>query len=91
MLGKLQPLFALGGGGVLGSGKQGFSWVSLEDAVRAIEFVLEGSLAGVVNVCSPNPVDNRAFTAALGGALGRPTLFPLPEGPANLIFGQMVR
>ena len=56
--------------GVIGSGKQGFSWVSLSDVVRAIDFLLTdakaGKLRGPVNVCSPNPSDNAGFTTAMG-------------------------
>jgi NAD dependent epimerase/dehydratase family enzyme len=59
--------FLTGGGGVLGSGKQPLSWVSLNDVVRAIEFGIEkSSLKGPVNVCAPNPVTNQVFTEALG-------------------------
>ena len=56
--------------GVIGSGKQGFSWVSLSDVVRAIDFLLTdakaGKLRGAVNICSPNPSDNAGFTSAMG-------------------------
>jgi uncharacterized protein (TIGR01777 family) len=91
VIAKLLPLFALGGGGILGSGAQPFSWVSRDDAVRAIEYILETSgLTGPVNICSPAPVDNEAFTSAMGKALSRPTILPLPEAVARLLFGQMV-
>jgi uncharacterized protein len=90
VLGKLYPLFFLGGGGDLGSGKQGFSWVTIDDVVRAIEFsIAEPSISGPVNVCSPNPVTNADFTKALGAALNRPTIIPLPEFVAKTVFGQM--
>lgn len=88
---KLFPLFFLGGGGVLGSGDQPFSWVTLKDAVRAIQFVAEkkGGLTGPINVTAPAPCTNADFTRALGEALGRPTIFPLPEAVGNILFGQM--
>lgn len=90
VLGKLGPIFSLGAGGNIGSGDQPFSWVTINDVVRAIEFATEkNSLKGVVNVCSPNPTDNAGFTKALGGALGRPTIFPVPTPVAKVVFGEM--
>lgn len=95
LLAKLLPLFNIGGGGVIGSGNQGFSWVTLNDAVRSIEFLLfekkASSLKGPVNVCSPNPVTNGVFTSSMGSALGRPTIFPLPAFVASKVFGEMGR
>lgn len=82
--------FRLGLGGVVGSGAQWWSWVALEDAVRAIQFVMERSdLAGAVNVTAPEPVTNRAFTKMLGKVLARPTVLPLPEFVAKLVLGEM--
>jgi len=92
VVGKLFPLFNLFLGGIIGSGQQGFSWVTINDAVRAIEFVLlekSSALKGVVNVAAPEPCTNEDFTKAFGSALKRPTLFPLPEFAAKLVFGQM--
>jgi uncharacterized protein (TIGR01777 family) len=67
LLQKLTPLFQIGGGGIIGSGRQGFSTVSLNDAVSALEFILnEPTLTGPVNICSPNPTDNEGFTKAFG-------------------------
>lgn len=67
ILAKLLPIFSLGVGGVIGSGQQGFSWVSLQDVVRAIEFVLaKESLSGPINVCAPSPTTNSEFTLAMG-------------------------
>lgn len=67
VLGKLLLPFFLSAGGIIGSGKQGFSWVTIKDAVKAIEFLLESpTLVGPVNVAAPNPVDNAEFTSALG-------------------------
>src|SRR5262249_8476769 len=60
------PLFKLGVGGRLGSGKQWFSWISLEDEVRALVHAIQTrSLSGPVNLASPNPVTNAVFTRAL--------------------------
>ncbi len=67
LLKKLIPIFFLGAGGNLGSGNQGFSWITLNDAIRAIVFTLTTtSIKGPVNLTAPRPVDNAEFTKALG-------------------------
>jgi len=72
---KLLPIFQLGGGGIIGDGQQYLSWISLTDAVRAIQFLLGASrLSGPVNVVAPEPATNAEFTAAMGKALFRPTV-----------------
>lgn len=82
--------FKFGVGGVIGSGKQWMSWISLEDVVGIVNFALENeSLRGAVNVASPNPVTNEEFTKTLGDVLYRPTFLPLPEFAVNLVFGEM--
>lgn len=82
--------FKFGVGGVVGSGKQWMSWVSLDDVVGIINFALENEhLRGAVNVASPNPVTNEEFTKTLGEVLYRPTFLPLPEFAVNLMFGEM--
>lgn len=77
-LGKMLPLFRLGFGGKLGDGKQWWSWITLHDLVRAIDFTLVEDISGPVNLTSPNPVTNQEFTSALARALHRPALFPAP-------------
>jgi uncharacterized protein (TIGR01777 family) len=82
--------FKLGVGGVIGSGRQYFSWITLEDLVRAIQFALNASaLSGPVNAVAPHPVTNREFTKTLGRVLRRPTVFPMPAFAARLAFGEM--
>lgn len=67
LLAKLAPLFNLGGGGNIGSGEQGLSWISVDDAVSGIEFALNsGKVQGPVNLCAPVPASNAEFTQALG-------------------------
>jgi uncharacterized protein (TIGR01777 family) len=89
-LAKMLPVFRAGLGGKLGSGRQWISWVTLPDAVRAIEFALRtASLSGPVNVVAPNPVTNLEFTRALGRALHRPTLLQVPAFALRLAFGEM--
>ncbi len=89
-LGKMLPLFRLGLGGRLGSGRQWMSWISLTDAVRAVLFALENrELAGAVNLTAPNPVTNAEFTRALGRAVHRPAVMPAPALALRLALGQM--
>jgi uncharacterized protein len=89
-LARMLPVFRLGLGGRIGNGRQYWSWISLPDAVRAIEFILASdALAGPVNGVSPQPLTNSAFTRSLAGALGRPAMFPLPAFAARLALGGM--
>jgi len=86
-LGKMLPLFRLGFGGKLGNGKQWWSWITLHDVVRAIDFALVEKISGPVNLTSPNPVTNQEFTAALARALHRPALFPAPAMALKIVLG----
>jgi|UniRef100_UPI00404AC86B uncharacterized protein len=86
-LGKMLPLFRLGFGGKLGSGKQWWSWITLHDQIRAVVFALENQISGPVNVTSPNPVTNQEFTSALARALHRPALFPAPAIALKIALG----
>ena len=88
LMARLLLPFRLGLGGPLGSGKQWFSWVSTDDVVGAIAFMLthEG-IAGPVNVVAPQPATNLEFTRALGQALRRPTVFPVPAFALRALFG----
>ena len=86
---RLLTPFRLGLGGRVGSGKQWWSWISLDDVLGAIRFALESDISGPVNLTSPNPVTNAQFTKALGKALGRPTVFPFPAFAARAMFGEM--
>jgi uncharacterized protein (TIGR01777 family) len=87
---KMLPPFKMGVGGVIGSGKQWWSWISLEDWVRAVVFALDdASLAGPVVAAAPGVVRNSEFTRALAGALRRPAFLPLPGFAAKLIVGEM--
>ena len=76
---QLRPLFSVGIGARLGSGRQYMSWISLEDTVRALQLAIsDPRLSGPVNLTGPAPVTNAEFTAALGRALGRPTPLMVP-------------
>lgn len=86
-LGKMLPLFRLGFGGKLGSGKQWWSWITLHDVVRAIEFALVEDISGPFNLSAPNPVTNQEFTSALARALHRPAVFPAPAFALKAVLG----
>ncbi len=73
------PIFKLGLGGRLGSGKQYWSWITLDDEIAAVLFLLqEKSVSGPVNLVAPHPVTNREFTRNLASALHRPALAVVP-------------
>jgi uncharacterized protein (TIGR01777 family) len=89
-LAKILPIFRLGLGGPIGSGRQYMSWISIDDVVGALQHLLaDGSLAGAVNLVAPGPVTNAEFTRALGQALSRPTMIPVPAGALRALFGEM--
>ncbi|WP_026119898.1 TIGR01777 family oxidoreductase [Nocardiopsis ganjiahuensis] len=88
LLRHLLPLYRLGLGGRLGSGAQYMTWISLADQVGTIRFLLERpDITGPVNTCAPEPVTNAAFTEALGRALGRPTILPVPATAMRATLG----
>jgi uncharacterized protein (TIGR01777 family) len=87
---KMLTPFKLGGGGRLGSGKQWMSWVTLEDAVGILRFVIENApVRGAINVVSPQPLQNVEFTKVLAKAMHRPALFPAPAFALRLALGEM--
>jgi len=89
-LSKLLPIFTLGGGGILGSGTQYFSFISATDVSRAILHILQSSsIEGPVNVVAPIPCTNYEFTKTLGNVLSRPTWIPMPTLLVKLLFGEM--
>ena len=83
------PLFKLGLGGRLGSKDRWVSWISLDDEVAAIIWLLEHEdISGPVNLTAPNPVTNQEFTRTLGRVLRRPTLLPVPKLLPSLLLGK---
>lgn len=90
--GALQKMllpFQMGAGGPIGSGKQQFSWIALDDVVAAILHVIENdSVAGAVNFTAPNVVTNLEYTRALGRVIGRPTIMTMPAFAARMAFGE---
>ena len=87
---KMLLPFRIGLGGVIGSGKQYMSWVSIDDVTGMIQHIIANeAVRGPVNLVSPNPVSNREFTKTLGQILNRPTIFPMPAFAARIAFGEM--
>lgn len=87
---KLLPLFRLGLGGKLGSGRQWWSLISLADEVGAIRFLLEkDEISGPVNLTGPTPVTNAQLTAELARQLKRPAVVPVPSFALRIALGEM--
>lgn len=89
LLAKMLPSFKLGMGGTIGSGRQFFSWVHIEDLSRAYIFAVEHEeLEGIYNLVSPNPVTNKILTKTLAKILHRPAVLLIPIWLLGLIFGE---
>ncbi len=87
---KMLPAFRAGFGGRLGSGRQYWSWVTLADVIRVIDYVLNNeSLRGPYNVVTPNPVRNSDFTRTLARVLRRPAILPVPAFALRMLVGEM--
>ena len=90
VLGKVLPIFRLGGGGRIGHGKQFMPWIERGDLVRLITFALTSeALAGAVNAVAPETIRNATFAETLGRLLHRPALLPAPAFALRLRFGEM--
>jgi uncharacterized protein (TIGR01777 family) len=87
-LGRLLSPFRLGVGGKLGGGHTWWSWISLQDEIRAIKHVMTAPLHGAVNLTAPNAVTNAHFTKALGRVLHRPAILPIPRFALELLLGK---
>ena len=88
-LGQMIPLFKYFLGGPLGSGRQWFSWVHMDDLAEAFLFLLShGDISGAINLCSPNPVRNKDLGRAIGNVLHRPSFLPAPGFMIELILGE---
>ncbi|MGA8163974.1 MAG: TIGR01777 family oxidoreductase [Waddliaceae bacterium] len=89
-LGKMLLPFKLGLGGVIGSGQQYVSWISMDDYLGVILHIIgNNSIQGPVNAVAPTPVTNEELTKTLGKVLKRPTIFPLPTFAAKFLAGEM--
>jgi uncharacterized protein len=88
-LGRLLLPFRVGLGGPVGPGRQWWSWVAMEDVVRAYVHALGRPVAGPLNVTAPEPARNREFVRALGRALHRPAFAPFPAFAVRTLLGEM--
>ncbi len=89
VLKKLMPLFKLYAGASLGSGKQWFSWIHIDDIVNTYLYSLENeTVNGPVNASSPNPVTMNEFTEQLGEVLNRPVFFRVPKLVMKAMIGE---
>ncbi|HLF17511.1 MAG TPA: TIGR01777 family oxidoreductase [Candidatus Omnitrophota bacterium] len=87
---KMLPIFQFGLGGVLGSGEQMMSWIALDEIPLVIEHLIKNEKrSGPVNVVAPHPVSNKEFTKALGRAIKRPVVFPVPTLAIKALYGEM--
>ncbi|MDH2999086.1 epimerase [Pasteurellaceae bacterium LFhippo2] len=86
---RMLPLYRLGLAGKLGSGKQHWAWISLQDQINAILFLLQNSQAQrAFNLCAPNPIRNVEFNRQLAQSLKRPAIFAVPTFMLKLILGE---
>jgi uncharacterized protein (TIGR01777 family) len=86
---KMLPIFQVGGGGKIGSGKQWFSWIHQDDLVALIIYALKNEqITGVLNGTAPQPVTNADFTDAFAKAIKRPAFLPVPAAALILVFGE---
>ncbi len=90
MLKKMLPIFRLGLGAQMGNGRQWMSWISREDLIRAIEWILfTKPLKGAVNCTSPNPITQKEWACSLAKSVHRPLFLKIPASLVRFIFGQM--
>jgi uncharacterized protein len=90
LVGRLRPLFSLMLGARLGTGRQAFPWISLDDEVGAMRFLVEHpDVTGPVNLAGPEPATNAQFTAALAEVLRRPAPLAVPAFALRAVLGQL--
>lgn len=89
-LAKMLPIFSIGGGGILGNGKQHMSWIALDDVLGGLlHCLMDEKIEGAVNFVAPSPVTNNEFTKVLAKVLKRPAIFPAPSFALKLVLGEM--
>lgn len=88
ILGKLLPIFRLGLGGPIGSGRQYLAWIHVDDMVNGILWLLNNDLRGPFNMVSPYPVRNEQFSHSLGHVLNRPAFMRVPAAAVKLMMGE---
>ncbi len=87
VLGQMLPIFKLGAGGAIATGKQWQSWIHMDDEIGIALHAIDG-VEGVLNATAPEPVTNAEFTSALGRAVHRPAILPVPAFAMALMFGE---
>lgn len=86
---KMWPLFQIGLGGKIGSGKQPFPFIHIKDAISAILWSIQNeNVQGIYNLVAPDNINNKEFTKALSRVIGKPTFFTVPKFILNLIYGK---
>lgn len=89
---RMLPPFRLGLGGPVGGGQQWMSWIALDDLTNIILHCMNNRrMTGVINAVAPNPVQNREFAQALGKALNKPAITPVPAFAIKIALGEMGR
>ena len=90
LLGKVRVPFQSGLGGKLGNGRQWWPWISLDDVVNGLSYLIgQEDISGPVNFTAPTPVRNEDFTKLMAKTLSRPAWFSVPEFMINMVFGEM--
>lgn len=85
---KMITPFKLGLGGIIGNGKQHFSYIHIEDLLEAYKYIIKNEFDGIFNLTAPIPTTNYEFTKTLGKVLNRATIFTIPEFILKLIFSE---
>jgi len=89
VLHRMLPIFRLGLGGKIASGKQGFSWIHITDLINAVQFIIEDEeLSGEFNFTAPEVVDNLTFTKVLARVLHRPAFISIPSMALKMMLGE---
>jgi uncharacterized protein len=89
MLGRMLPPFRMGVGGPLAGGEQYVSWIHIDDEIGILLWALDDErVSGAINATAPNPVTNKEFSRAIGRALSRPAVMPVPGVTLDLMFGR---
>jgi uncharacterized protein len=89
-LAKMLPFFKLGVGGPVAGGRQYVPWIHLDDVIGGVVHCLDHeAVTGPVNLTAPNPITNAELSRALGHALGRPAVLPVPGLAVKLLYGEM--
>lgn len=86
---KMLPIFQVGGGGKIGTGKQWFSWIHRDDLAELIIYAVNNAqITGALNATAPKAVTNEDFTVAFAKAIKRPAFLPVPAAALILVFGE---